>query len=144
MFKVSVFTALFFLASTLLNESAFADTSAKRREATAAGPSLATVKSQSIPKNSASSKIESPDSEPPIRAGAAIVAISYNEKKRQLTVRISAEPAVGPNITTPEYLVDAIGIIDSGDRKAFIDNPKRFIGTEYVLQKDLKLLVPEF
>lgn len=82
--------------------------------------------------------------EPPIRAGASITVVEYNDKKRLLSVQITTEPAVGPNITTPELLVDAIGIEDKGDRKAFVDNPRRFIGTEYVLQKDLKLLVPEF
>jgi hypothetical protein len=78
--------------------------------------------------------------EPPIRAGTAITILNYDRSNRTLVVKINAEPAVGPNLATPEKLVAAIEIDDADQRRAYVDDPSRFVGAVYTLKNKLELV----
>lgn len=78
--------------------------------------------------------------EPPLRKGWMIVVKGIDRKRRLLEIDIEKSPGVGPNLARPEKLADAVDITDADEKKKFIDDPSRFVGSRYELKKDLELV----
>jgi hypothetical protein len=76
-----------------------------------------------------------------LRANTGIYIVKYDSLSKSFLVRIEGEPAVGPNITTLEWLIEAI---DNGSSvKTFKRHPKRLVGGFFKLRKPLWLLTED-
>ncbi len=73
-----------------------------------------------------------------IKAGAGIHVESYQKDSNTYEVRIEGEPDVGPNITTPEWLLE--GIDNGMSIETLKRNPQRVVGGYFRLKKTLWLL----
>lgn len=88
----------------------------------------------------ASAKTKSKYKEPPIPKNTMIVVTALDRKRRLLEIEMESAPAVGPNMARPEILADAVGFSEPSEKKTFIDDPSRFVGSRYELKKDLELV----
>lgn len=76
-----------------------------------------------------------------IKKGYGIYVVKYEPDSKTYLVRLEGEPAVGPNITTLEWLLESI---DNGSTaKDFKRHPKRLVGGFYKTQKVLWLLTED-
>jgi hypothetical protein len=76
-----------------------------------------------------------------IRENTGVYVVKFDSKTKTYLVRIEGEPAVGPNITTLEWLIEAI---DNGSSvKTFKRHPKRLVGGFFKLRKPLWLLTED-
>jgi len=76
-----------------------------------------------------------------IKENIGIYVVKYDSPSKSYLVRIEGEPAVGPNITTLEWLVEAI---DNGSSvKDFKRYPKRLVGGYFKIKKPLWLLTED-
>jgi len=76
-----------------------------------------------------------------IRENTGIYIVRFESSTKTYLVRIEGEPAVGPNITTLEWLVEAI---DNGSSvKDFKRYPKRLVGGYFKIKKPLWLLTED-
>ena len=80
--------------------------------------------------------------EPPLKKGMWITVLKLNRAKRLLEIQIDNATDIGPNLARPDALAEAVGIVDPSERKAFVDDPVRFVGSKFVLEKDLPLVSP--
>lgn len=76
-----------------------------------------------------------------IKKGAGIHVESYQKDSGTFVVSIEGEPDVGPNITTPEWLVE--GIANDMSVEALKRNPQRVVGAYFRLKNTLWLLSGE-
>jgi len=67
-----------------------------------------------------------------------ISVIAYDKKSGMIAVRIDDEPAVGPNITTIEWLLE--GVDNESNASEYKRHPDRLIGTHFRTKKTLWLL----
>jgi hypothetical protein len=72
-----------------------------------------------------------------ILPNTAISVVAYNKKSQTFTIRMEAEPAVGPNVTTLEWLLEGI---ESDQTKTFKRYPSRLVGGNFTVKKTLWLL----
>jgi hypothetical protein len=80
--------------------------------------------------------------EPPLKKGWWITVMKLDRKKRLLEIQIDKASAVGPNLARPEDLIEAVGIVEPEERRTFMSDPSRFVGSKFVLEKDLPLVSP--
>lgn len=77
------------------------------------------------------------EADPPIRAHAMIEIQKFDSRSQTYSIVLTKEPAVGPNIATPEALARALGMTDA--RKLTAD-PSRIEGHVYQTNQQLELL----
>ena len=76
-----------------------------------------------------------------IKKDFGIYVVKYEAKSKTFLVRLEGEPAVGPNITTLEWLLEAI---DNGSTvKDFKRRPQRLVGGFFKTKKVLWLLTED-
>lgn len=73
-----------------------------------------------------------------IKEGAGIHVVSYEKETETYTVRIEGESDVGPNVTTPEWLLG--GIAGDLSLETVKRNPNSLVGSYFRLKKKLWLL----
>jgi hypothetical protein len=78
-----------------------------------------------------------PEQDPPLSAGAMVSVRSYDAATRTFHLIITDEPAVGPNVATPEDLAAAVSTLKLETLKS---RPQSIVGNEYQLDKELRLL----
>lgn len=76
-----------------------------------------------------------------IKKGAGIHVESYQKDSDTYVVRIEGEPDVGPNVTTPEWLLE--GIDNGTSIESLKRNPQRIVGAYFRLKNKLWLLSDE-
>lgn len=79
---------------------------------------------------------------PPLPKGLWVTVLKLNRTRRLLEVQIDSATDRGPNLARPEDFADAVNIAEPSERKAFINEPSRFVGSKFVLEKELKLINP--
>ncbi len=76
-----------------------------------------------------------------IKAEIGIYVVRYEPQSKTYLVRIENEPAVGPNITSLEWLIE--GIDNGSTVRDFKRHPKRLVGGYFKLKKPLWLLTED-
>lgn len=83
-------------------------------------------------------KANKPMERPRLIEGAKIQIQSYDPASDTFTVQIVREPGVGPNVATPESLIEAIGL--SMKPATLRRKASEYLGAEFVLAKPMPLL----